>query len=157
MPQGTAHRSRSVLCVAVSPWKVGVEVMGSAAAVNKGCYRAPALPTGVMYQPGVGNRHSYVIIACALSAGNEAVICLLSEMVSPVTHTVVPVLLSAGNGADIDVPREEDNRTPLHIAANEGHADAVEALLDAGAKVRGCAVSSSIGVCTWAAGGCCSA
>lgn len=42
----------------------------------------------------------------------------------------------AGSGADIDMPREEDNRTPLHIAVNEGHAEAVTALLEAGAKVR---------------------
>jgi ankyrin repeat protein len=42
----------------------------------------------------------------------------------------------AGHGANIDVPREEDNRTPLHIAVNEGHIDVVAALLDAGAKVR---------------------
>jgi ankyrin repeat protein len=34
------------------------------------------------------------------------------------------------------MPREEDNRTPLHIAVNEGHADAVRALLAAGARVR---------------------
>lgn len=40
-----------------------------------------------------------------------------------------------GHGANINVPREEDNRTPLHIAVNEGHEDVVEALLQAGAKV----------------------
>jgi hypothetical protein len=43
--------------------------------------------------------------------------------------------MCAGHGANIDVPREEDNRTPLHIAVNEGHIDVVAALLDAGAKV----------------------
>lgn len=42
----------------------------------------------------------------------------------------------AGHGANIDMPREEDNRTPLHIAVNEGHVEVVAALLEAGAKVR---------------------
>ncbi len=46
------------------------------------------------------------------------------------------VNILTGNGADIDVPREEDNRTPLHIAVNEGHAEVVAALLEAGAKVN---------------------
>lgn len=48
-------------------------------------------------------------------------------------HTAV---VAAGHGANIDMPREEDNRTPLHIAVNEGHEDVVAALLEAGAKVR---------------------
>jgi ankyrin repeat protein len=52
-----------------------------------------------------------------------------------VTCCLLPIVAAAAQGADIDVPREEDNRTPLHIAVNEGHAEAVEALLDAGAKV----------------------
>jgi ankyrin repeat protein len=30
------------------------------------------------------------------------------------------------SGADLNAPREEDGRTPLHIAVNEGHADVVE-------------------------------
>lgn len=42
---------------------------------------------------------------------------------------------AAGHGANIDMPREEDNRTPLHIAVNEGHEDVVAALIEAGAKV----------------------
>lgn len=31
------------------------------------------------------------------------------------------IKLLAGNGARVNVPREEDQRTPLHIAVNEGH------------------------------------
>jgi hypothetical protein len=51
------------------------------------------------------------------------------------TAAAAAAAAAAGHGANIDVPREEDNRTPLHIAVNEGHADVVEALLEAGAKV----------------------
>lgn len=67
---------------------------------------------------------------------------ILSATVQLFLHSLTGLLhaaaaAAAAQGADIDVPREEDNRTPLHIAVNEGHAEAVEALLDAGAKVWG--------------------
>jgi hypothetical protein len=51
--------------------------------------------------------------------------------------TPPPHAAASGNGADINVPREEDNRTPLHIAVNEGHEDVVEALLAAGGGQEG--------------------
>jgi ankyrin repeat protein len=44
------------------------------------------------------------------------------------------VALLADAGADVDLPREEDGRTPLHIAANEGSAAVVGVLLSRGAR-----------------------
>ena len=47
----------------------------------------------------------------------------------------VRLLLRQG-GADVNAPREEDRRSPLHIAVNDSHADVVETLLASGANVN---------------------
>lgn len=44
------------------------------------------------------------------------------------------ILISAGADVNVEAGPREDNKTPLHISAEHGHASNVKVLLDAGAS-----------------------